>query len=161
MLHLGAICRCPDLSGKSTQQPNTALSPYIHMVPIHVDCRCPQREGGIEDQQEQWGCWPCLSNTGDHCPTLRSPQNSPRSSFPVQMGWGKTGVPCRLTSSHLLLVGLCRLREMFLVPRAGEIRMGERKGGKNNSFVHPDFLRWLWSIFFKWVWLSFTGNDFF
>lgn len=55
MLHLGAICRCPDLSGKSTQQPNTAFSPYIHVVPIHMDCRCPQREGGIEDQQEQWG----------------------------------------------------------------------------------------------------------
>ena len=34
---------------------------------------------------------------------------------------------------------------MFLVPRAGEgrkeRRKEEREGGKNNSFVYPDFLR--------------------
>lgn len=60
-----------------------------------------------------------------------------------------------LISSHLILISLRRLEEMFLV----RARNG-RKGEKTNSFVHPDFLRWL-LVFFKWVWLPVAGNDFF
>lgn len=145
MLHLGAICCCPDLSGKSTQQPNTALSSCIHMILIHMDCRCPQRKGDIEDQQEKWGPWPCPSSTGDPCLTLRGPQNNSLSLSPVQMEWKNTGFPCQLMSSHLILDGLPRLREVFLIPRAGK----GRKEKQNNGFVHPDFLRWFFSIFKK------------
>lgn len=40
---------------------------------IHMDCRCPQRKGSIENQQEKWGPWPCPSSTGDPCLTLGGP----------------------------------------------------------------------------------------
>lgn len=125
MLHLGAICCCPDLSGKSTHHPNTALSLCIQMVPIYMDCICPQREArSIEDQQQQWSHWPCASYREAHCSTLRSPQNCPLNSCPLQMEKRKTDFPRELTSSHLISYWLVFVgwRKCFLLEQGKEER---------------------------------------
>lgn len=133
MLHLGAICCCPDVSGKSTEQPNTALSPSVHMVPVHMDCRCPQRNGGTEDLLEQGGHWPCPYNTGDHCPTLRRPQ-SRAPCVATLSEWD--GEDCFPLSAHLISCWLVFVgwRKGFLFPEQGKAgRQGRRREGRREG----------------------------
>lgn len=152
MLRLGAIRSCTDLSGKSTQQPNTAIFPCIYMVFIHMDCRCLQK-------RNSWGQYQWVYNHVHSTQGITAlPWGSLRTAF-WPLALSRLDVERLVfpdSSPHFIWYWL-----VFTGWEKCFLFLEQRKEGRgNNSFVHPNFWDGF-SAFLKWVWLPFTANDFF